>query len=121
MKKIILLIVLFLLMPFLAHTAEVTLQWTGVERADGYKVYKGTESRVYVLINPTTALKYVLKDVSPGTYYFAVTAFNEYGESGYSAEVIAVIEDDSSPNMPEGFTGTITYRDGRIITIQEGE
>lgn len=112
---------LLMLIPLLAQAAEVTLQWSTVERATGYKVYHGTESRVYEPPEDVgTATTYTLT-LDAGTYYFAATAYNQYGESGYSEELSAMIEDDSNPVEPGGFTGTINYRDGRIIEITIGE
>lgn len=70
-----------------AVSAEVTLMWNSVTEASGYKVYYGVESRVYgpgedVLAETTHTLT-----LDPGHYWFAVTAYNDWGESGYSEEV----------------------------------
>lgn len=67
-------------------SAEVTLQWNSVAEADGYKVYYGTASRSYQApedVGNQTTHTFTL---DPGTYYFSVTAYNDYGESGYSEE-----------------------------------
>jgi hypothetical protein len=55
----------------------------------GYKVYVGTSSNAYgapVDIGNVTTYQ-VLNLLSGTTYYFAVTAYNSAGESGYSNEV----------------------------------
>ena len=87
MKTLFVTIFLFVATTCLA--AGVTVQWDAVPNAVGYKVYHGTESGVYSphddVGNQTT---HVLT-LDPGTYYFAVTAYNEYGESGYSEETYA--------------------------------
>jgi hypothetical protein len=84
---------------------SVTLLWDANSEADlaGYKVYWGTASRTYtntpqptVPVSPTPT--YTVGGLANGTYYFAVTAFNNAGqESGYSNEVSAVI---SVPPVP---------------------
>lgn len=107
--------VLVLGAPTAVLAAEVTLQWNSVVEADGYKLYWGTSSRLYdsdamilagstarlngqvVTVTEDTVVSSPL-DVSSDTtamiaitesdtYYFAVTAYNNYGESGYSEEV----------------------------------
>jgi hypothetical protein len=120
----------------LAHSAQVSLQWNPVVEADGYKVYVGTFSRddagfsgynydtgdpaigtsPFDAANATT----YTSELPPGTYYFAVTAYNNYGESGYSTEVgpttiavsdpptsVSLTSDFASP-QPEGTTVTFT-------------
>lgn len=74
--------------------AEVTLQWNPVERATGYKLYHGSGPRDYetprdVGADVTSTVAFYF----PGKYYFAVTAYNNYGESGYSEEVSATLEE----------------------------
>ena len=89
-------------------TGTATLTWDApATRADGsplnsatdlqsYKLYYGTSAQVYSasisLPNPgTTPVSYAL-DLPQGTYYFAVTDIDQYGqESGYSTEVIKVL------------------------------
>jgi hypothetical protein len=79
--------------PLLA--ADVTLVWDPNSESDlaGYKVYYGRESGVYgapiVLGKQTT---YIATGLAPGTYYFAVTAYNTAGlESGFSNEVSTTV------------------------------
>jgi len=91
MKKrllsLILTITILLLSFGLSYAAEVTLQWNGVAEADGYKVYYGEASRTYNTPIDVGALTTWALPLGPGIYYFAVTAYNAYGESGYSDEV----------------------------------
>ena len=64
-------------------------------RIKGYKVYIGTAPRNYTIsIDVGGKTKHVFKHLHSGTYYFAVTAYNDTGqESPYSAEVRKTILD----------------------------
>jgi len=60
----------------------------------GYNVYWGTESRVYQGVHTIDdpAVTQWEADLPPGSYYFALTAFDaDRSESGYSNEVIKTI------------------------------
>lgn len=85
--------ILFAALLFLAGgatslAADVTLQWDANSESDlaGYKVYYGTAPGVYgtpITLGKVTT--YTIPSLPPGTYYFAVTAYNTSGlESGYS-------------------------------------
>ncbi|VAW89742.1 hypothetical protein MNBD_GAMMA17-2084 [hydrothermal vent metagenome] len=54
----------------------------------GYKVYMGMSADELVLyqdISDPYIMELIVTDLSAGTYYFAVTAYNQYGaESGFS-------------------------------------
>ena len=57
----------------------------------GYRIFYGEQS---VLTNPATeidagnVLQYTITTLTPGhTYYFALKAYNAYGQSGFSNEV----------------------------------
>ncbi|NWG13123.1 MAG: fibronectin type III domain-containing protein [Acidobacteria bacterium] len=84
-----------------AWADDVGLAWDPNTETDlaGYKVYYGTASRTYgppVTIGLQTT--YTVTNLPPGTYYFAVTAYNTAGlESGFSNEVSANI-----PGTPSG-------------------
>jgi uncharacterized protein YjdB len=83
-------------------TGDATLAWNaptthvdGTPLTDlaGYKIYYGTASGSYTTVidvgNVTTS---VVGNLTSGTYYFAVTAYDVYGsESGYSNEGSKVI------------------------------
>ena len=55
----------------------------------GYKIYYGTSSGVYsVIIDVGNVTTFKVDGLSSGTYYFAVTAYdNSRNEGGYSNEV----------------------------------
>jgi hypothetical protein len=87
---------LFLLYTFAdAPAADVSLVWDPSISPDvsGYKVYVGTRSGIYSApITIGNQISYTVRGLSDGTYYFAVTAFDLYGnESAFSNEVTATL------------------------------
>jgi hypothetical protein len=78
-----------------AYAGDVTLEWDPNTETDltGYKVYYGTSSRTYSTPIAAGLLStYTVTGLAPGTYYFAVTAFNADGmESAFSNEVSTTI------------------------------
>lgn len=64
-----------------------------VNEIAGFKIHYGTESGNYTeTIDTGFALSYTVENLSPGTYFFAITCDDIYGkESGYSAEVSKTI------------------------------
>lgn len=68
---------------------------TYLDNLAGYKIYYGTVSRSYsnsITINNPGITSYVVDNLTSETYYFAVTAFNNFGiESTMSNEVSKVI------------------------------
>ena len=103
-----------------SNAADVTLQWNSVAEADGYKVYYGNASRTYQPPEDAGNQTTHMISLDPGTYYFAVTAYNNYGESGYSVEVgpttitantpptsVSLTSDFASP-QPAGSSVTFT-------------
>jgi len=59
----------------------------------GYKVYYGTSPGQYgKVMNVGDVVTYTVQNLSPGTYYFAVTAYDKSGnESSYTNEVSKTI------------------------------
>jgi hypothetical protein len=103
----------------------VTLSWDANPEPDlaGYILHYGTLSRDYldgVDVGNTTGC--TISGLEPGqVYYFAVTAYNTFGESGFSEELTYEIPFDTSPpdeviidNGDEGtsFTGTWSISSG---------
>ena len=75
-------------------TGVATLSWDAtLAGAAGFKLYFGTSSKSYSSsVNVGTAPSYALSGLAPGTYYFAVTAYDAFGnESAYSNEVSKTI------------------------------
>ncbi|MCL5878914.1 MAG: fibronectin type III domain-containing protein [Deltaproteobacteria bacterium] len=71
---------------------QVLLNWNASSSATGYNVYEAaTAGGPYSAIGTTTTTGYTVTGLISGTtYYFAVTAMNSIGESGYSNEVPAI-------------------------------
>ncbi|MCK4539696.1 IPT/TIG domain-containing protein [Candidatus Parcubacteria bacterium] len=71
---------------------QVALSWNEAEGAAGYKLYYGVSSGVYggsEDVGEDTSI--ILSGLTNGnTYYFAVMAYDEYNESGYSFEKIGI-------------------------------
>ncbi len=80
-----------LALPALLHAGTIALSWDASAGASGYRVYWRTASEQYGSkvkeVYTTGATVDTLGDCT--TYYFAVTAFNNVGESAYSDEVAA--------------------------------
>jgi hypothetical protein len=87
------------------HT-DVNLSWTAPSQREnnepislseiaGYKVYYGTEARHYpqsVNIEDSSATGYTFRNLSAGTYHFALTTYDTAGrESQYSSEIVIII------------------------------
>jgi fibronectin type 3 domain-containing protein len=104
MKRLFL--IWFILLAFVGLAAEsVSLQWDANKEPDvgGYKVYYGTNSRVYfasVDVGNTTTT--TIGNLTPGvTYYFMVTAYDASKlESAPSNEVSGRV-----PFLPTGTNG----------------
>jgi hypothetical protein len=131
-QPIILKTVTFLMLAFLyagnVDSAEVTLAWDGNSQpgvtVTGYRVYYGTDGDSYPskgceVANTTCKVS----DLVDGeTYYFVATAYNSYGESGYSDPVSYTL-----PDVLEEFTITAsTDGDGNIspsgsVTVIAGQ
>ena len=110
-----------------AHALEVTLSWTEVPGADYYVVYWGTSSRNYT--DDSGAVwqpSYMLSDpaLPEGRYYFAVRAFNSYGESGFSDEICVLGPEDFQPphdKYNRGWAVTTGYLRGFKILYHDSE
>ena len=78
----------------LSNSAEVTLAWDHNDQipVTGYYVYYGLESGNYsTVVDAGSEPQYTLVDLDDlKSYYIAVTAYNEYGESDFSEEIICV-------------------------------
>ena len=76
----------------LSHSADVTLAWDHNDQVSvaGYYVYYGLESGNYsTKIEAGSELQYTLGGLDDlKSYYIAVTAYNEFGESDFSGEII---------------------------------
>jgi hypothetical protein len=87
-----------------AGSNAVSLSWlpptentngTALTDLTGYTIYYGTQSQNYtnqIQVDNPGLTTYVVDNLSPGTYYFAVTATASDGiQSAYSPEVTATV------------------------------
>ncbi len=103
------------------HAGMRTLSWNSSPGATSYNVYYGTSSANYpsvVNVGPATQTTIELDDCT--RWYFAVTASNAVGESGYSAEVDWLtpmsVDNFEDPGQPiyQGFQGAVTITGARF-------
>ncbi len=97
--------------PLQVYAATVRISWNPNTEptVEGYMVYYGTESKSYMQpplkVKNSTTIE--IGDLDEGmTYYFAVTAYNDLGESEYSEEVsVTIPENDMSASDDSGGGG----------------
>ena len=90
--------------PKAATTSSVTLAWmpptqnsdgSPITNLAGYKIHYGTVSSDYtqtVALQNASLSRYVVDNLTSGTYYFAITAYNAQGvESAMSGEVTTTV------------------------------
>ena len=72
-----------------AQAAELSFAWDPSDGATGYKLHYGFESRDYsFVVDIGLWTQCTVSGLDNGeTYYFAITAYNELGESEYSEEI----------------------------------
>ena len=108
-RRIIFLVVCILLTSAqVGWAATVTLAWNASSEADlaGYRLNYGTAPRTQHAYTDTVVIndKYATSQsitLSPGTYYFALTAFDTgENESGFSTEVSGTVSDEGPPGKP---------------------
>ena len=107
-----------------AETSSVSLSWDPNTEPDiaGYKVHWGTSSGVYSQFSDVPQTTASVSDLTVGVrYYFAVTAYTETGlESGYSAEVSAIVSSPGSTSEPQyllNISTRVRVRDGDHVMI----
>lgn len=107
-----------------AWAADAILSWSPNTESDlaGYRVHYGTAPRAYTTtIDVGRVTSYTVTGLSPGTYYFALTAYNSSGaESGYSTQVSKVIPDIQPPGISGVAAGSITST-GATVTWTTNE
>ena len=119
MKKLIgILTCVLLLVGTSAIAATVDFGWDANTEADlaGYRIYKstvsgqfvqGTDSQNFLGEIPAGTQTFTESNVTDGTYFWALTAFDTAGnESDFSNEVTLTI-DETAPAAPSGFWGLI--------------
>jgi fibronectin type 3 domain-containing protein len=89
-----------------AGNAQVNLTWNAVASATGYYVKRSTTSGTEAQIATPSTNSYSDSTVTNGTkYFYVVSAYNTYGQSGNSTEVSATPA-LSVPAAPTGLTAT---------------
>jgi len=86
-------------------SSSVTVSWSSVSGATGYRVYRSTSfSGSYFQVgNGTSSTSYTDNNVSPGTtYYYTVSAYNSNVESSRSSSISAT----TIPNAPSGVSAS---------------
>jgi lysophospholipase L1-like esterase len=76
-------------------THDVTLSWDEMPNATSYNLYWNDSSGVTTLNGkkiPNVKNPHTIQGLKPGTYYFVVTAVNEFGESKESAELSFTVD-----------------------------
>jgi fibronectin type 3 domain-containing protein len=116
--------------------ASVTLAWDASPSPNvvGYRLYYGTASRAYThsLATGSATTVTVSNLVRGTTYYFAVTAIDEFGlESDFSEEISymppLVDDNDTTPNISISHAGsgqmqiTSTVVPGSVHTVQASQ
>lgn len=78
------LIVSLLFVALSAIAADVVLSWNGNPAATGYKIYSGTNSRIYQTSNDVGSVNTVtFTGITAPTTYFAATAYDGKGYETY--------------------------------------
>jgi hypothetical protein len=124
--KMFFVLVAAVLLPGSLFAADITLAWDANTETDlaGYRLYYGTSSRSYGSpISVGTTTTYTMQNLSPGTYFFTVTAYNTSGaESGYSNEVSTIIgQTDTTPPVISAVSPGGATRSGATITWTTNE
>jgi hypothetical protein len=123
MRRIILTVLLGCLgLPTWGQTATITLAWDASARATGYRLSYGRSSGVYDTVldvgSPTSAS---VGGLTPGlTYFFAATAYNTAGTSGYSNEVSYRVPGVQPPDITPPTVAIISPTDGADVPRSRG-
>ena len=104
----------------ISHAAEVNLAWDSSDQATGYILYYGLESRNYeYMIDVGDNVQHTVTNLSENQlYYFAVTSYNESGESEFSGEIsyqTAVNIGNEPPTADAGEDQTLDAGDTVIL------
>lgn len=94
-------LLLALLIPLQVSAQQVflhRLSWNPVpESVTGYKVYRSLNNNQWLLMTTTTSSTHTFTNTQSGTYKYRVVAFNPFGESLPSKEVVAGMASASTP------------------------
>ncbi len=94
-----------------AFGASVTLAWDPPASGGvtGYKIYRGIKTQEYVLLKTIgNTAQYMDDTLVAGTkYYYAVKAYNSYGDSGYSNELVYTPPTTTANRAPVASNGSL--------------
>ena len=101
------------LVTLVASQSSITIRWSLVSGASGYRVYRAEHTEgSYNLLGETNNASYTDSGLSPNIpYYYKVRAYNSAGEGTLSSSVNAVItqggnSQGSAPSAPTNVTAT---------------
>jgi hypothetical protein len=113
MKKL-LYILLFLVFADSAWGATVRITWDANTEPDvsGYKLYYGTTSggpySTVIDVGNVTTKDVVISPLAGARFYFALSAYNDAGESSLSDEVNIIVPGTIPPAKPRGIRAIIS-------------
>jgi hypothetical protein len=94
-------------------SSVINLSWNSVSGATGYKVYQGTSSSGTFNLATSTLNTSIVNNELPAntTVYYKVTAYNSYGESGYSsiASATTFTSSDGGGTHTHNYSSTWSY------------
>ena len=106
---------------------DVKLWFQASDTATSYKIVYGTEPGQYTEeMSNVTGSPCLVKGLEKGTYYFAVVAQNENGDSSiWNERAVTVTQETSTAEKYtatiENGTGTGDYKEGETVTIKADE
>jgi hypothetical protein len=99
---------------------QLSLAWdkSSETNVTGYKLFYGLASGQYTSnVDVGNQTSCTVSNLTDGkTYYFAVTAYNSYGQSPYSNEVIYVSSTTSTNHAPVAQNGTLSIKEDNTGT-----
>ena len=124
------LVVIFLLLTLIfGQSANITIGWNPVQDVTGYKLFYGTESRVYenhISVSSTQITNnYVCGTISNLTfgtqYYFSVTATNFTYESDFSAELVYTLLITNDQPHANNISNLLVYMGESLPIVLSGQ
>ncbi|MDR0707551.1 MAG: hypothetical protein LBF60_06725, partial [Treponema sp.] len=102
-------------------SGAIAVSWNSVSGASGYNVYHSTTSSgTYSLVGSAAGISYTDTGLSPSaTYYYKVSAYNDYGESSLSSSYASASTSGVAPSAPSGVTAAAEEAEwGAPVTIR---
>jgi fibronectin type 3 domain-containing protein len=108
-------------------SSSIRVTWNAVSGADEYYVYRAlSASGIYSRVGESTLISYNSTSYTDEelnastTYYYKVTAVNDYGESAKSSYATAITESGSSSGPPVAPTVTVSSQYSQNISLSWG-